>query len=230
MGPTPVLQKKKGREKDEWPRYQVTLAPASRTSHVREQFPWLLPHAGLTICQFTRKTRKVSAARVRPSRRHVAAYREAFSRASPPPPPPRRRRVLSPPRFEPIGVWRTNGPFVPRWIDDRIKTWFALPSQVSLSGRRVMEEIVTRFSSISIHSRRIVREIGQFLSLFLPLQVYIRRKFEFVFFLEISFYINLFYEFVVNFLFSCRENRLLGFYLIFSTIILFIIFIELIVD
>lgn len=99
-----------------------------------QQFPWLLPHAGLTICQFTRKTRKVSAARVRPSRRHVAAYREAFSRASPPPPPPpRRRRVLSPPRFEPIGVWRTNGPFVPRWIDDRIKTWFALPSQVSLS-------------------------------------------------------------------------------------------------
>lgn len=87
MGPTPVLQKKKGREKDEWPRYQVTLAPASRTSHVREQFPWLLPHAGLTICQFTRKTRKVSAARVRPSRRHVAAYREAFSRASPPPSP-----------------------------------------------------------------------------------------------------------------------------------------------
>lgn len=93
-----------------------------------------------------------------------------------------------------------------------------------------MEEIVTRFSSISIHSRRIVREIGQFLSLFLPLQVYIRRKFEFIFFLEISFYINLFYEFVVNFLFSCRENRLLGFYLIFRTIMLFIIFIELIVD
>lgn len=52
-----------------------------------QQFPWLLPHAGLTICQFTRKTRKVSAARVRPSRRHVAAYREAFSRASPPPSP-----------------------------------------------------------------------------------------------------------------------------------------------
>lgn len=52
-----------------------------------QQFPWLLPHAGLTICQFTRKTRKVSAARVRPSRRHVAAYREAFSRASPLPLP-----------------------------------------------------------------------------------------------------------------------------------------------
>lgn len=46
MGPTPVLQKKKGREKDEWPRYQVTLAPASRTSHVRNNSPDYFPTPG----------------------------------------------------------------------------------------------------------------------------------------------------------------------------------------
>lgn len=46
MGPTPVLQKKKGREKDEWPRYQVTLAPASRTSHVRNNSPDYFPMPG----------------------------------------------------------------------------------------------------------------------------------------------------------------------------------------
>ena len=46
MGPTPVLQKKKGREKDEWPSYQVTLAPASRTSHVRNNSPDYFPTPG----------------------------------------------------------------------------------------------------------------------------------------------------------------------------------------